>query len=136
LTEERETLIRYRLERARETLAEADVLAKTGHWNGCVNRLYYACFYAVTALLFRNGLTSSRHSAALSLFNREFVKTGLVGRDLGEMYNSLYQARHRGDYDDLVHYDEARVRPWLSGAEQFLDEIESLVSPPGHQPTP
>ena len=126
MTEERETLIRYRLERARETLAEAKVLAQAGHWNGCVNRLYYACFYAVTALLLQNHLTSTKHSAALGHFNREFVKTGLVRRDLGELYNNLYQARHRGDYDDMVHFDESKVRPWLEGAEQFLEEIERL----------
>lgn len=136
MTEERETLVRYRLERARETLAEAEVLAQADHWNGCVNRLYYACFYTVTALLLHNDLASSRHSGALGLFNREFVKTGMVGRDLGELYNSLYQARHRGDYDDLVDYDEFKVRPWLSGAERFLTEIEKLALPPrGDQST-
>ena len=68
--EEREALIRYRLERARETLAEAATLAHASHWNGCVNRLYYACFYAVTALLLRKGLGSSKHSGTLGLFNR------------------------------------------------------------------
>ena len=126
MNEERETLVRYRQDRAWETLAEAKVLAESGHWNGCVNRLYYACFYAVTALLLRNRLASSKHSAALGLFNREFVKTGLVSRDLGELYNSLYQARHRGDYDDLVHFEESKVRPWVDGAEQLLEEIDEL----------
>ena len=51
MSEERDTLIRYRMERARETLTEADLMAQSGHWNACVNRLYYACFYAVTAFV-------------------------------------------------------------------------------------
>jgi hypothetical protein len=44
-------LVGYRLQRARETVEEARVLLETDHANACVNRLYYACFYAVSALL-------------------------------------------------------------------------------------
>jgi uncharacterized protein (UPF0332 family) len=54
-------LILYRLSRARETLEEARILADANHWNACVNRLYYACFYAVLALLIQNELITSKH---------------------------------------------------------------------------
>lgn len=40
-------VVHYRLQRARETLEDARILARAGRWNPCVNRLYYACFYAV-----------------------------------------------------------------------------------------
>ena len=46
MSAERDVLIHYRMARARETLAEVDLMAQSGHWHGCVNRLYYACFYA------------------------------------------------------------------------------------------
>lgn len=36
----------HRLNRAREALADALILAEAGRWNACVNRLYYACSYA------------------------------------------------------------------------------------------
>lgn len=55
-------LIQYRIARAKETLEEAGVLSSSGHWNACVNRLYYACFYAVSALLTKHDLSSSKHS--------------------------------------------------------------------------
>ncbi len=55
-------LIAYRLQRARETLEDARILAKAARWNTCVNRLYYACFYAISALLATKGLASSKHS--------------------------------------------------------------------------
>lgn len=131
MTAEREALIGYRLERASETLAEAELLAQAGHWNGCVNRLYYCCFCAVTALLLERGLSSPKHSGVRSLFNREFVKTGLVAQEMGEqLYNSLFQSRHRGDYDDLVRFDESLVRPWLGEARRFLSKMEALASRP------
>lgn len=47
-------LIKYRIARASETLAEAKLMAKSGHWNTCINRLYYSCFYSVNALLIKH----------------------------------------------------------------------------------
>jgi predicted nucleotidyltransferase len=50
--EERSLLIVYRMRRAKETLLEADSLIENGFFNAAVNRLYYACYYAVIALKF------------------------------------------------------------------------------------
>ncbi len=75
MTKPNKELVSYRLQRARETLADARILADAGRWNPCVNRLYYACFYAVSALLVQEGLSSSKHTGLRSLFNRHFVKT-------------------------------------------------------------
>ena len=71
-----EELIRYRLSRAEETLEEARLLAENKNGNAAVNRLYYACFYAVLALLIRDGRYSSKHSGVRALFNIHFVKNG------------------------------------------------------------
>jgi uncharacterized protein len=128
LSEDQEVVVRYRLERARETLAEAELLADAGHWNGCVSRLYYSCFYTVTALLLKHGLSSSRHSGVRAIFNREFVRSGLVRRESGELYNHLFRTRNRGDYDDLVWFDEAAVRPQLSRVAAFISEIGALAA--------
>ena len=53
------SLVRYRSERADETIVEAKLLATEGHYNAAINRLYYACFYAALALLVANGITTS-----------------------------------------------------------------------------
>ena len=57
MKEETRTLILYRLERAKESLDEANILMERGHANTFVSRLYYACFYAVSALLLTKGLS-------------------------------------------------------------------------------
>lgn len=49
--ENRIAIVTYRLERAHETLKEADYNTDGGYYNAAVNRLYYACFYAASALL-------------------------------------------------------------------------------------
>ena len=50
-----QALIAYRLQRGAETLVEARLMQREGHWNACANRLYYAAFYVVSALLVQGG---------------------------------------------------------------------------------
>ena len=48
--QERQELVKYRIAKARETFKEVDLHIKNELWNTAVNRLYYACYYAVIAL--------------------------------------------------------------------------------------
>ncbi|MCP4575638.1 MAG: HEPN domain-containing protein [Deltaproteobacteria bacterium] len=115
------------MDRAKETLEDARILANAGRWNACVNRLYYACFYAVSAILVRHGLSSSKHTGVRSLFNRHYVKTGKVPKDLARIYNDLFERRQEGDYIDFVRFQESQVLPWISNAEQLIEHIARLV---------
>ena len=66
---EEKAYVGYRLDRARETLAEAKALLDLGLLRGAVNRLYYACFYCVSGLLFTEGMSSAKHSGVQALFH-------------------------------------------------------------------
>jgi uncharacterized protein (UPF0332 family) len=125
LSEPLEALIRYRLERAQESLADVRLLADAERWNTCVNRLYYSCFYAVSALLARDGLSSSRHTGLRSLFNRNYVRTGVIPRDLARLYNDLFERRQESDYADFVRFQADQVRPWIPQTEAFIAHITS-----------
>lgn len=125
--EGRDDVVRYRLQRARETLEDARVLANASRWAACVNRLYYACFYAVSALLLQDDLSSTKHTGVRSLFNHHFVKTGKVPRLLAQVYNDLFARRQESDYLDFVHLEGAQVRPWLAEAEQLVEHVASLI---------
>jgi uncharacterized protein (UPF0332 family) len=120
-------LVAYRLGRANEALEDARILGDSGRWNACVNRLYYACFYAVTALLIQQDLSSSKHTGVRSLFNRNFVETGLVTKDDARIYNDLFERRQQSDYADFKRFEETQVRPWISDATAFLESIKALV---------
>ena len=69
LTEARAAYLAYRLIRAREALQEAAVMWEMAHFNTYINRLYYACFYAVSALLLPEGLSAARHVGIRNLFS-------------------------------------------------------------------
>ena len=119
-------LVIYRLSRATETLEDAVILANSERWNACVNRLYYACFYAVSALLVRHGLSSSKHTGVRSLFNLHYVKTEKIPKELARIYNDLFERRQEGDYIDFVKFEKSQVMPWISDAEQLIEYIVKL----------
>jgi len=127
MKEETLVLVNYRFERAHESLEEAKILLEQGHANTFVNRLYYACFYAVSGLLLTRGLSSAKHSGIRSIFHQNFVKTGLVNPELGQLYDKLFDNRQKGDYADLVRFDLNEVRSWHEDARKFVETIESIV---------
>ena len=117
----------HRITRAKETMEDARILADAGRWNACVNRLYYACFYVVSALLLFNGLSSSKHTGVRSLFNRQYVKTGKIPKELARTYNDLFERRQEGDYIDFVIFRKSQVLPLISKAEQLIMHISDMI---------
>ena len=127
MKEETRTLVAYRLERARESLEEAKILLDRGYGNTFVNRLYYACFYAVSALLLTRGLSSAKHSGIRSLFHQSIVKSGLVDLESGQLYDRLFDNRQKSDYADLVRFDTDEVGDWYNEARRFVDAVEDIL---------
>lgn len=125
-----DALVAYRLRRSHEAFEEARLLADHGHSNAAVNRLYYACFYAVSALLSSRGLSSAKHSGVRSLFGHHFVKTRLVSRERAAFYNDLFEYRQESDYEDFYLVDPQLLPGWLAQAQEFIDSIAKLVAEP------
>ena len=128
MTAEERTLVKYRLERAHETLREAKLLLDSGLLIGYVNRLYYACFYAVSAFLLLKGFSTSKHSYARSLVHRELVKTNLLSAQMGNFYDSLFENRQKGDYTDMMRFDAKKVAPWFDKTAEFIKAISILLA--------
>jgi len=127
VTEWSSDLVMHRITRAKETMEDARILANAGRWNACVNRLYYACFYVVSALLLYNGLSSSKHTGVRSLFNRQYVKTGKIPKELARTYNDLFERRQESDYIDFVIFRKSQVLPLISKAEQLIRHISVMI---------
>ena len=127
MTEWNREIVLYRMNKADETLEDARVLVRAGRWNACVNRLYYACFYAVSALLVGDGLSSPKHAGVRSLFNKQYVKTGTIPKDLARTYNDLFERRQECDYIDFVNFQESQVQPWVSQAEKLISYIAKII---------
>jgi len=127
VTKEDEALVRYRIQRAYETLDEALLLFAAGHLNTYVNRLYYASFYAVYALLLTQKISTSKHTHLRSLLHRDYVKTGLIPVALGRHFDLLFDSRQESDYADFVTFKKDEVEPWLDKTKSFVTHVEQLI---------
>lgn len=104
--------INYRLKRATESVDDARVLIKTKSWIAGMNRLYYAAFYAVNALLFSKDINVKIHNGVRRMFDLHFVKTGIVSKESGKFYSNLLNLRGEGDYMEFIEFDEDIVIPF------------------------
>lgn len=120
-------VINYRVNRAKEGLEDAQALANSNSWNGVANRLYYACFYMVSALLLKNNLISKTHKGTKTLFQKEFVQTGVIDLSGGRFYQHIFNLRNEGDYEDLVTFTEAEIKPLIAETEAFLAELKTIL---------
>jgi len=128
LTEEMITaLVAYRLERAKDTVQEAVDMLEKDHYNAAVNRLYYACYYAVSALLVKNNIQAHTHSGVKQMFGMSFIVNGKLPRTYNITYTELFDKRHSGDYDDFLSFDRETVERLLPDTQAFIEAIEKLI---------
>jgi uncharacterized protein (UPF0332 family) len=120
-------LILYRIGRASETLKEAESMIENKFWNASINRTYYACYYAVGALLLTKDLDTSTHKGMRQLFGLHFVQPGIISKDYGKFFTDLFDKRQTGDYDDFVSYDKETATYLYTTAKEFIKEIKILV---------
>jgi len=116
------------MDRAKETIDEAVLLFEAGHINTYVNRLYYACFYAASALLLLKDFSTSKHSHLRSLLHKEFVKPGIIPTKLGKHFDILFDNRQEGDYGDYTKFKVDEVKGWLEQTLDFVNQIDIIIS--------
>ncbi len=124
---ERQQAILYNLERANGTLNDAILLATNSSCNSCANRLYYAAFYATTALLIKNDLYSKTHSGTKNLFNQYFIKTGIIEELKGYFYNELFDNKQEGDYATFSNYQKEDIFPMIAPTKEFIETLRNLI---------
>ncbi len=120
-------LVDYRLERARETYADAKILAEHDRWNSAINRLYYASYYAVTALLLHRGVTQTTHNGAKRNFSLHFITSGKLEREHGVIYSRLFNWRQKSDYDDLFDFTDEKVSPYFQPVAALIDAVAAII---------
>lgn len=126
--EARSKLIALWLEHSEDAIASAELELEAGHPNFALNRVYYACFYAVTALLFKDGKQFGRHSGVRSEFHKSYVKTGLVETRWGRFYQDLFEDRQQGDYVATASFDVTGISGRLEQAREFVRIVRGLVN--------
>ena len=120
-------LVSYRFEQADESLDAARILLEQNLTRSSVNRSYYAMFYAVLALLVTRKQETSKHSGAISLFDKEFVKTGMFKIEFSRWLHDAFDLRQRSDYVAQIQVSKEEASQMLAQAKAFVAGVKSKL---------
>jgi uncharacterized protein (UPF0332 family) len=125
--EDRQSLINYRFEQAKDTIELSRFLIDSNKLVVAVNRIYYGLYYAVTALAIKHRFETSKHLQLIGWFNKEFIATQKLDKKNGKILRIAYQNRIKGDYDAFVQFDIEEVESMHLEMINFIKEIEKLI---------
>ena len=119
--------VAYRLGKAWEDWEAACILIDGRSYSAAMNRLYYAAFHAVSALLLQNDIKHKAHNGAKAMFELHFIKSGVISIDWGKFYSMLFTDRHESDYDDFAVFTADDVLPLIPQTAEFIELIKSEI---------
>jgi uncharacterized protein (UPF0332 family) len=124
---DRNSRISKKIAKADSTINEITNLLEFGYYNTAVNRIFYACFYSVQALLLSVDLEPKSHKGVRTLFSFHFVKNGKIPKDLEDFYTRIFDERSFADYSDEDEMDKESLHFLLADAKKFIDHNKQLL---------
>lgn len=126
--EERNILVNLEYEKGKSFLEQAEKIVELGYWDMVANRLYYAVFHAVTALLINDGHKVGTHKGVVLLFGQHYIKTGIFSTTEGKLYSQLQTMREKADYVCTFQTSKEEIVPMLVPARQMIEKIGTILS--------
>ena len=126
--EERAILVNLEYEKGKSFLEQAEKIVDLGYWDMVANRLYYAVFHAVSALLIKNGHKVGTHKGVVLLFGQHYIKTGIFSINEGRLYSQLQTMREKADYVCTFQTTQEEIVPMLEPARKMIEKIGGIVS--------
>lgn len=121
-------LIRYRLEEARDTIKDVQILIGSERMRAAVNRIYYGMFYSLLALGLKYEYETSKHNQLLGWFNKNFIHEKLIDQRFGKIINKAHNRRTKSDYDSYIEFDKGIVLEMFEEMKDFINEIEAFIN--------
>lgn len=127
-SEERSILISLEIEKAERFYDQAQKNAAIELWDVVANRLYYALFHAVSALLIYGQHPVGSHKGAVMMFGQHYVRTGIFSQEDGRFYSQLQTMREKADYNCDWSTTEDIMKPLMPKANLFIQKVKQIVS--------
>jgi uncharacterized protein (UPF0332 family) len=92
-----------------------------------VNRAYYACFYAASAVLITEGRHFVKHAGVQSAIHKYLIRSGRLPQELGEAYDDLMKVRQKADYEAIVSWTPKQAAEAIEVAERIVTALRILL---------
>ena len=124
-------LIRNCIDKSKAALSDAEYLLKDERKDVTLNRLYYAVFYIVQALAYKENFVTSKHSQLMGWFNKKFIhEDKIFPQRMYEIYKNAFINRQEADYELLTAFDMSidQVKTYLEDSKYFVETVEKYLS--------
>ena len=126
--EDRRIIVELELEKADKTFMQVDVLRREGYWDTMANRLYYALFHAVSALLIHDEREVGSHKGAAIRFHQYYVKSGVFTEEEGAFYSQMETLREKSDYNCFFNIAETDIVSKIAPASSFIEKVKHYIA--------
>jgi len=121
-------LSRYRIDKAKRLLEDAQSLYDAASYESAINRIYYAVLTAARALLILRGIDPETHEGVKTMLTKEFIRTGLLPKEFGETFRSIRARRIDSDYGDYVEISIKEASESLKQSQEFVKKLEGVLN--------
>lgn len=125
--EERAIVVGLELEKADKFLSQADTVAEMGIWDVVANRVFYAAFHAVSALLIHDHIEVRSHKGAGLMFGQKYVIPGVFSAEDGRLYAKLQDLREKNDYNLVYQSDKSEMEPLIEQTKDLVSRIKARI---------
>ena len=129
MDEQVKALSAYRLEKAEQCLRSAEIILNIGDDNNLViNRSYYAIFHGMRSVLALESKDFEKHSAVISYFRKEYIKTGKIPVEASRIIGSAFNTRNDSDYEDFYEPSDEDAKEQFNDATRFIAIIKDYLT--------
>ena len=125
---ERSIIVNREIEKAEKTFDDVLFCVRANKWETAANRLYYALFHAMSALLVSDGHQVKTHRGVLALFGEHYVRTGIFSKKDGALLSDLVIMRDNADYNCFFEADEEKLKPYLEPTRLLIEKIKQYIA--------
>ena len=118
---------RYRLERAKQDLSDAEFNYKHKRYLNANNRAYYSIFHAIKAVLALERVDFKRHKDVIGYFNHHYVKTEIFPKMISKKIGQASKVREDSDYDDEYIPDAEKTKIQIDTASEVIELVEKYI---------
>ena len=91
------------------------------------NRVYYAIFHAMRAVLVLDGEDFKKHSAVIARFTLNYLKPEVLPKAYSKLISNASLIRNRSDYEDFYICSVTDTNALFSGAETFCADVGAYL---------
>ena len=124
---ERSIIVNREIEKAERTFDDVLFCMRENKWEAAANRLYYALFHAMSALLISDGRQVKSHRGVLAMFGEHYVRTELFSKKDGALLSDLVIMRDNADYNCFFEADEEKLSPYIEPTQKLIEKIKQYI---------